>query len=678
MRPGSVSVGDRRWSLRTTRGALRGTSRCAAFGRGPRLARTPRRGGFALILVLVTIAMVSLAAYTMSDRLVVENESAQLAGRQLQARMAVDSGVAHVLYLLEQPVPTRLEWGGIYTNPQVFQAQLVVDHPEPRGRVRFGVVAPQLDDAGLPSGWRWGLEDESSRVNINALELQEMAGLASAALGELGSASSAIAQGSAALSAAADAAGGSGGAPTGAGGGGTNPGASNAGGASGTGTTRPGNGNTGGAAAPRGSTSNAPSSGAASGAPAGDSSGGSSDSPADGEAATIDTSGRGLLMKLPGMTEEVADAILDWIDEDDEPREYGAEIDYYASMQPAYAPRNGPLETIEELLLVRGVTPELLFGRDANRNGMLDVAEQNLPVSPADDGSGAMDLGWASMLTVYSQERNVNFQGQRRVNLNGEDLQQVYDDLVAAGISADWATFIIAYRLFGPFEGTSTNTITAASVQLDMTGTPATDLTQVLDLIGVRVQVPPSQAGGRAGVLESPFPSSIVAMGSYLPQLMDLCTVRAEKVFAGRVNINQASRTVLMTIPGMTTEIADAIISQREVQGAESSQEMANETWILARGIVTLDELRQMQPFITARGDVYRAQVVGYSDQGEIASRVEAVFDASSAVPRLLSWRDMSHLGRGFAREILGVSGMSAAGGTTGNAMGSATGTVNP
>ena len=45
----------------------------------------------------------------------------------------------------------------------------------------------------------------------------------------------------------------------------------------------------------------------------------------------------------------------------------GAESDYYGSLSPPYAPRNGPPVTIEELLLVRGVTPQLLFGLDAAR-----------------------------------------------------------------------------------------------------------------------------------------------------------------------------------------------------------------------------------------------------------------------------------------------------------------------
>ena len=76
-----------------------------------------------------------------------------------------------------------------------------------------------------------------------------------------------------------------------------------------------------------------------------------------------------MLMALPGMTDEIADAILDWIDADDTPRPSGAESDFYGSLSPPYAARNGPPVTIEELLLVRGVTPELLFGLDAAAPG---------------------------------------------------------------------------------------------------------------------------------------------------------------------------------------------------------------------------------------------------------------------------------------------------------------------
>ena len=42
----------------------------------------------------------------------------------------------------------------------------------------------------------------------------------------------------------------------------------------------------------------------------------------------------------------VADAILDWIDKDDEAREFGAESDYYNAQTPPYSAKNGPLDTI--------------------------------------------------------------------------------------------------------------------------------------------------------------------------------------------------------------------------------------------------------------------------------------------------------------------------------------------
>ena len=65
---------------------------------------------------------------------------------------------------------------------------------------------------------------------------------------------------------------------------------------------------------------------------------------------SLDPAGRGraagrrrkMLLGLPGMTESIADAILDWLDADDDLREFGAEADYYSSLSPGYAPRNGP------------------------------------------------------------------------------------------------------------------------------------------------------------------------------------------------------------------------------------------------------------------------------------------------------------------------------------------------
>src|SRR5262249_7088302 len=133
------------------------------------------------------------------------------------------------------------------------------------------------------------------------------------------------------------------------------------------------------------------------------------------------TLGQQVLLGLPNMTEDIANAILDWLDSDSTPRTSGAENDFYATQSPPYQCKNGPLDSLEELLLVKGVTPQLLFGNDLNRNGMIDPEE--------DDGSGQANLGWSAYLTVYSREANVDSQGNPRVWLNDPDLGFVNDNL---------------------------------------------------------------------------------------------------------------------------------------------------------------------------------------------------------------------------------------------------------
>ena len=57
--------------------------------------------------------------------------------------------------------------------------------------------------------------------------------------------------------------------------------------------------------------------------------------------------------------EIITDSILDWFDEDDLHHVNGAEKDFYATLPEPYEPKNGPFETIEELSLIRGVTPDI-------------------------------------------------------------------------------------------------------------------------------------------------------------------------------------------------------------------------------------------------------------------------------------------------------------------------------
>jgi hypothetical protein len=493
-----------------------------------------------LIITLVVIMFLTLGAYSFTDLMLTRKEAVQLSGRQTQTRMMVDSGCDLTVAFLIQDKETRLEAGGLFDNPARFRALPIVPDDNPRERGSVSILSPALDDEGYLAGTRFGLEDESTRLNLNTLLALE---------------------------------------------------------------------------------------------------------------GTVPDSSRNLLLALPGMTEDVADAILDWIDPDSEPREFGAEADYYSGLTPPYACKNGPLSTVEELLLIRGVTPALLFGADVNRNGVLDPHEAEYSTG---DPTGAADRGWSAFLTLYGAERNAQQNGQLRVYVNQTDLNVLRDELLASGMPEDWANFIVAYRQFGPFSGNSSDPQSISSGALDMTKPARSPIGGVLDLIDAKVQIT-FQGAPQPVVVGSPFKGDLGLMNVFLPKLMDTCCVNPAPTIPGRININQATRTILAGIPGMDEEILSEIITRRNFEPDAEKPGRRHETWILAEGIVTLAQMKTFMPFLCGGGDVHRAQVVGYYQGGMAASRAEVIFDATTSAPRVLFWRDISHLGRGYAVETLGV-----------------------
>ena len=77
-----------------------------------------------------------------------------------------------------------------------------------------------------------------------------------------------------------------------------------------------------------------------------------------------------------GDTSVITDSFLDWLDPNDSPHLSGAESsDYLSNPNPGYAPylaKNGPIDDLAELLLIRGITPEMYWGPSGkNRTGQL-------------------------------------------------------------------------------------------------------------------------------------------------------------------------------------------------------------------------------------------------------------------------------------------------------------------
>jgi|Deesub1362A_J573_1020465.scaffolds.fasta_scaffold00173_13 general secretion pathway protein K len=122
---------------------------------------------------------------------------------------------------------------------------------------------------------------------------------------------------------------------------------------------------------------------------------------------------RNLLLNL-GVDEErvdiIVDSIMDWRDPDDFHRLHGAESDYYMSLPQPYKAKNANFDSIEELLLVRGVDRELLYGGKGHR-GIIDF------------------------LTVYSESGKINLKTAPR-----EVLQSI------PGVTPEMADTIISWR----------------------------------------------------------------------------------------------------------------------------------------------------------------------------------------------------------------------------------------
>ena len=457
----------------------------------------------------------------------------------------------------------------------------------------------------------------------------------------------------------------------------------------------------------------------------------------------VEDQARDRLMKLPSMTPEVADAILDWIDADDMPREFGAEIDYYGNLDPPTRPRNGPIAGLDELLHVRGVTPELLFGLDQNHNFFVDASETARgAMMEVDNAEGLMNRGWAAYLTIDSVELVGGRPPAGLIDLNGPDLKALYDALKVK-LTDEQAKFIVLYRQYGtppqtgdgnraeagPDQGgegqgaeggergqrdgaggaagpnrpgADGNTVSAGSIEINYQQQGGTQLLSLLDLVGAQLQVPATPPGGQAAGGEGaggegnnggdgaggdnnagggndngggqpggqgqpdgnqPPPQNVAspwkdAAAGYrdLLKLCDIATPGNPGRVAGRVNINAASRPVLLTIPELPPATVEQILARREANPNPLASDQRHALWLLIEGIVPLDQMRRLERFITARGDAYSGQSVGFFDGDSMPVRLEFILDCSVAAPRLRMLRDLSSAGPGFAPELLGAA----------------------
>ena len=367
-------------------------------------------------------------------------------------------------------------------------------------------------------------------------------------------------------------------------------------------------------------------------------------------------SGREALLKLPDMTPQVADAILDWIDSDNEAREFGAEADDYRDASPPYSPRNAIPQSLDELLLVKSVTQQLLFGFDVNRNFYLDTNEElAMQSAGAQDSSTSTSdsnaFGWQRFLTVSSSESNRDANGNPRIDLNQSNLVDLSSQLNLF-LPADVVTFILLYRQYGPVESSTSITSDTTgdtgpiATTFDPSVPPRIGFVTMAELIDATVSVPTPD--GQATIYASPFRSDNETTREYLPILLSRTTAGRPNV--GRINLNLASPSVLNAMPMLSEDTVGRIVEQRSSLTASTRLSVA---WLLTEGILSPELFKVALPWLTTGGETVAGQIIVFRDSAGPFTRYEFIIDQASTPPRRIRWRNLNRRGIGFPLPVL-------------------------
>lgn len=381
------------------------------------------------------------------------------------------------------------------------------------------------------------------------------------------------------------------------------------------------------------------------------------------------------LEKLPRMTPDVVDAIMDWRDADDDVQQMGAERDYYANRSLGYGPRNGPFRSIAELELVAGAWPEYVRGEDWNLNGRLDPNEDDGPRTfPNDKPDGKLDAGWSKYLTAYSMQSRTAPSGQDKIVLKNAKTE----DLVArTGVDEAQAQALIA---FGKQQGARPETLlvtplsqTGGASGANGNNRPSGGATGGTMGAGGRTGGSTGGAtggttggskgstggtggssatggsGGSTGGATSGRSSAGRGSGSGTttgPRDLTEAQLRAvlrettgddfSKPVPGRININTAPVDLLKEVLDIEPRVAEAIVARRRAkpQGITSLVDLQGMSGM------NPSALAQLATQFDVTSSVYTVTSRGRAASTGVEVEIEAVIDRSQVPARILSYRE--------------------------------------
>jgi type II secretory pathway component PulK len=323
------------------------------------------------------------------------------------------------------------------------------------------------------------------------------------------------------------------------------------------------------------------------------------------------------LQNLPQMTQNTAAAMFDWQSASSTPSADGAKSETYSALNPPYMCKSSNYESPDELRLVYGMNMDLLYGEDANLNGILDPNENDgMTLPPYDNQDGILDPGLLEYVTVWSHEPTMGTNGSARISVaNTAGL--------ASFVEANYPSLSQYFPSGGGGSGGGGGGGGGGGTRSTTTTTSAA--------AGTYSSV--FQLYMQSGMSESQFQQ-------IEPFLMNPSVV-------GLINVNTATATTLSCIPGIGINLAPQILAYRQ----SNPPQTPSITWL--KNAVTDTSLAAMiGPYITPYSWQFTADIaaVGHDNRGY--RRVRFVFDCSNGTPLIVYRQDLTNLGWALGKKL--------------------------
>ncbi len=285
----------------------------------------------------------------------------------------------------------------------------------------------------------------------------------------------------------------------------------------------------------------------------------------------LNTATLAMLENLPGMTTDLAQAIVAWRTSTSGSTESAYSDDSSSSStgvtSGATSVKGAPFESTEELAMVNGGTDMLtLYGTDMNLNHVLDPNESSdgattgAASGASSAAASASAPGLLEYVTIFSRQPNTLSDGTQRVNVT---------------------------KTSGTLSSMITSTFGAARGQ------------QINDAV--------RRAGAVKSVLEFYIKSTMTA--DEFAEISGSLCMSSKAYSAGLVNVNTASEAVLECVPGISTSAAAQIVTTRE--GA--AEPITDLSWVAP--ILGQSASIKAGPYLTAESYQVSADVAAVGPQ---------------------------------------------------------------